>query len=111
MNIFMIFFICGICQYFFPWWSLLLGTFLIGFWNSKNGFSAFKEGFLGVGFLWFFVATTKFFYGSEIIALRIQELLNLPCAQSLIMATTLIGALLGSLATLTAYQLRITLES
>ncbi len=44
--------LCAVLQYFLPWWTLAIGTFVVAFLFDQKGFPSFAAGFIGVGILW-----------------------------------------------------------
>ena len=45
--------VCFVLQYFFPWWTMAIGAFIIGYAFGNTGFKSFGAGLFGVGLLWF----------------------------------------------------------
>ena len=89
--------ICLTLQYFLPWWTMAAGCFVLGYLFSNKGLVSFSAGFLGVGLLWLSVATFIDVSTQSILTEKINRLLPL----NVFVLTTLIGGLVGGLASLT----------
>ncbi len=83
-------------QYFLPWWTMAIGTFALGYFFSNKGFISFCAGFLGVGILWLGMAMFIDASNQSILSEKINRLLPL----NVFVLTTLIGGLVGGLASL-----------
>lgn len=93
-------------QTMFPWWSIVIASFLISLIISTKGLSSFIAGFLGIALLWFFTATIIDIKTSSILTERIAAIFSLPNAWILILVTALIGGLVGGFGALTGCYLR-----
>ncbi|MCG8311545.1 MAG: hypothetical protein MI975_29430 [Cytophagales bacterium] len=93
-------------QTIFPWWSIVIASFLIGFIISTGGTSSFIAGFLGIGILWFFMAALTDIKTDSILTSRVAEIFSLPNSWSLILATACIGGVVGGFGALTGSYLR-----
>lgn len=95
---------------FFPWWGLLIPTFIVGAWLLKSTFSAFLIGFLGAGFAWFFQALYIHFANEGILSSRIAEMMGVGSPWIVLMITFIIGALAGGIGALTGYLMKVNLK-
>lgn len=86
---------------FLPWWSIVLVAGLVGLFTKFSGIRAFAIGFLGVALLWGVYAGLLNAQNEGIIASRLAALLGDMSPAGLIGITTLLGGLLGGMATLT----------
>ena len=93
-------------QSVFPWWSIAVAAFLIGLIISSKSFSSFTAGFLGIGILWFIMAAAIDVKTGSILTERIAALFMLPNNWSLILATAIIGGIVGGFSALTGSYLR-----
>ena len=93
-------------QTVFPWWSIVVASFLISLIISTKGLSSFIAGFLGIAILWFFSATIIDIKTGSILTERIAAIFSLPNTWLLILITTLIGGLVGGFGALTGSYLR-----
>ena len=93
-------------QTVFPWWSIVIASFLISLIISTKGLSSFIAGFLGIAILWFFSATIIDIKTGSILTERIAAIFSLPNTWLLILITTLIGGLVGGFGALTGSYLR-----
>ncbi len=89
-----------------PWWSIGVAAFVIGAWRGANGKSAFLAGFSGVGLLWLVSAGLLHFKSGGILTGRIAEMLNLPAGLLVLLASAVVGGLVGGMAAATGYHLR-----
>lgn len=93
-------------QTMFPWWSVVIASFLISLIISTKGFSSFVAGFLGIAMLWFFMATIVDIKTGSILSERVAAIFTLPNTWSLIIVTAIIGGLAGGFGALTGNSLR-----
>ncbi|WP_372371051.1 hypothetical protein [Candidatus Uabimicrobium sp. HlEnr_7] len=103
--------VCGVTQMFFPWWSMAIAAFVVGFVvvEGKTGIGVFFKGFFGVALLWTLVATVKYFTSSDIIAARVSTLFSLPHPYLTIVISGAVGGIIAGMATLSGCQLRVAL--
>ncbi len=95
-----------IAQLFLPWWIIAVVCFLAGFTFIDEAKYGFLVGFFGVFFLWAGVAIFKS-YGNDFILLqRMGELLGLSSKWLVLLATSVLGGLIGMLSTLSGYFLQ-----
>ena len=88
-----------------PWWSIAIAAFVGGLaFNSRANFLA---GFLGIGLLWFVYALMMDTTSAAPLAERVSKVLfmNKPL---LILATAVIGGLVGGFAAMAGGALRVT---
>ena len=95
-----------LAQFYLPWWTIVPICFLIGFAINDKWWSAIISGFLGVGLLWIFMSIFQTIGNQHVLATRMSELLGTPNRVVLLLACSLLGALLGSLGAITGYSLR-----
>ena len=89
-----------------PWWLIVPVSLLAGWFFPINGKTAFAQGVAGVGLLWGVSTVTIHLKNSGILADRVAPILFLPEGWSLVIVSTLIGALLGGLSCFTGWKLR-----
>ena len=94
-------FIGGLLQYFFPWWSMAIGAFAIGFMFASSGWKSFFAGLLGVGLLWFAMALYLDQASQSILSEKVGRLFPTKNVPLLMLITALIGGLVGGFASLT----------
>lgn len=94
--------VCFMFQKLFPWWSMAIGSFLVGFIFSNSGLKSFLAGFLAVGLLWLGLSLYTDMTTNSILTTKVSQLFPL----NLFLLTTLIGGLLGGLASLTGSLLK-----
>ena len=95
-----------VLQTILPWWSVVIAGFTISFIISTKGLSSFLGGFLGIGILWFALATITDYQTDSILTDRVAEIFSIPTGQLLILFTSIIGGLAGGLGALTGSYLR-----
>jgi len=93
-------------QTMFPWWSIVIASFLISLIISTKGLSSFIGGFLGIAFLWFFMATISDIKTGSILTERVAAIFSLPNNFLLIIVTAITGGLAGGFGALTGSHLR-----
>jgi hypothetical protein len=89
-----------------PWWSVVVASLLINFIISSNGFSSFVAGFLGIGLLWFLLATIINIQTDSILTERVAGIFSLPNSLLVVLITSLIGGLVGGFGALTGSHFR-----
>ena len=94
--------VCFILQTFLPWWSMAFGAIAVSYWYSNKGFQAFIVGFLAIGLLWFGVAFYIDVSTHSILTEKVNKLLPL----NSFLITTLVGGLVGGMASLTGALLK-----
>jgi hypothetical protein len=93
-------------QRMFPWWSVIIASFLISFIISSNGFSSFLSGFLGIALLWFLLAAIVDMKTDSLLVERVAGIFSIPNNFLLILITAIIGGIVGGFGALTGSQLR-----
>jgi ABC-type iron transport system FetAB permease component len=94
---------------FFPWWSVVVIAFVIGFSLKTKSWVAFLAGFAAMSALWAVYATFMDFQNGAILSEKVANLFQLPESNYLIYLTGLIGGLLGGMGSLTGQLFRNTL--
>jgi len=98
--------LCLALQYFFPWWTLVIGAFAAGYWAGNKGFIAFLAGFLGVGLLWLITAMIIDTQTHSILTDKVAQMFPTKTPALLILLTALVGGLPGGFAGLTGAVMR-----
>ena len=93
-------------QTMFPWWSVVIASFLISVIISTKGLSSFVSGFLGIAILWFLMATITDIQTNSILTTRVAQIFSLPNNFLLIIITTVVGGIAGGFGALTGSNLR-----
>ena len=93
-------------QTVFPWWSIVIASFLINFIISTKGLSSFVAGFLAIAFLWFMLAAYSDMKTGSILTTKVAAILFLPSNWTLIFVTSVVGGFAGGFAALTGSYLR-----
>ncbi|MFK7950111.1 MAG: hypothetical protein AB8G11_21145 [Saprospiraceae bacterium] len=91
---------------FFPWWSVVILAFIIGFLLKVEGWQAFLAGFVGMMGLWMGYATFMDYQNGAILSEKVAQLFQLSQSNYLIYITGFIGGLLGGMGALTGRYFR-----
>ncbi|MEM1322840.1 MAG: hypothetical protein AAGG75_21425 [Bacteroidota bacterium] len=83
-----------------PWWTMALIAGLVGALIGENGFKSFLYGFLAIFMLWGVMAWMANTANEGLLAARLGELFGGLSSNLLILATALIGALVGGMGAL-----------
>ncbi|HCM77743.1 MAG TPA: hypothetical protein DIS90_15275 [Cytophagales bacterium] len=94
--------VCFMFQKLFPWWTMAIGAFLVGFVFSNTGFKSFLAGFLAIGLLWLGMALFIDNVTQSILTEKIGQLFPL----NLFVLTSLVGGLVGGFASMTGSLLK-----
>ena len=90
-----------------PWWSFVVTNILIAVAIPQKPIYAFLSGVLGIGLLWFSLAFIIDSQNNHLLSSKVANVLPLHGSYiSLIILTTVVGALLGGLAALTGSYIR-----
>jgi hypothetical protein len=99
----------GLCfgaQSFLPWWSMALAAFIVGLLLGAKWLASFGFGFLGVGLLWGIYAYTLDAANGSLLSRQMGELFKGLDANAVLLATALVGGLVGGFAALSGSTLR-----
>jgi hypothetical protein len=69
--------VAGLFEYFFPWWTLALATFLVTLFFRFSPGRAFLLAFLSVSLLWLFIGGLRDFNNGHILATRLAGLFGM----------------------------------
>lgn len=94
--------VCFMFQKLFPWWTMAIGAFLVGFVFSNTGFKSFLAGFIAVGLVWVGLALYIDNATQSILTDKVSQLFPI----SIFVLTGLIGGLVGGLASMTGSLLK-----
>lgn len=89
-------------QKLFPWWTMAIGAFLVGFVFSNSGFKSFLAGFIAISLLWLGLSLYVDNVTQSILTEKISHLFPL----NLFLLTSLVGGLVGGLASMTGSLLK-----
>ena len=103
--------VCFALQYFLPWWTMALGSFVISYFFGNSGLKSFGAGLLGVGLLWFAMAyyidaTTDSILTDKVRKLFPDILFWKYIHINIFTMTTIVGGLVGGFASLTGALLK-----
>ncbi|MGE0588554.1 MAG: hypothetical protein AB7O48_08260 [Cyclobacteriaceae bacterium] len=94
--------VCFMFQKLFPWWSMAIGAFLVGFVFSNTGAKSFFAGFVAVAILWLGLSLYIDANTQSILTDKVSQLFPV----NLFVLTTLIGGLVGGFASMTGSLLK-----
>ena len=110
MNFLLRILINGISAYylihFLPWWCIVIIPFFLGCFMKENYFTHFLSGFIGIGIAWIFLIINIDISNQSIISEKIIDILKIENVNLLIIYTSIIGGLIGGLASITGYSLQ-----
>lgn len=90
-----------------PWWSFAITNALVAIVVVQSPGKAFLSGALGIGLLWFILASIIDGQNHHILSVKVATLLPLKGSyNTLIIITSLIGFIVGGLASLTGSFVR-----
>lgn len=92
----------ALLQYFFPWWTVAIGAFVVAFLFDHKGFPSFAVGFLSIALLWLGYALIIDVSTQSILTEKLDRLLPI---NSLVL-TPLLGGLAGGMGALTGSLFR-----
>jgi hypothetical protein len=85
-----------------PWWSFVVTNLIIAILIDQKPSKSFMSGALGIGLLWFGLAFVIDNQNHHILSVKVAQILPLKGSfVALIAVTTIVGFLLGGLASLT----------
>lgn len=89
-----------------PWWGIAIAAGFISFLLPGHGFNVFVSGFLGVGLLWMAYAWKTDIETGSVLSQKIVQLFPVSEVTYLILATGVIGGLVGAFSGLTGSTFR-----
>ncbi|UHG91528.1 hypothetical protein [Spirosoma oryzicola] len=96
-----------LAQLVLPWWSLAIIAFLVCFWRSERAGRAFFYGFAGVALVWLAYALLIHLRTDGVFTGRMSQLIFRTNNAGLpLLATALVGGLVGGLAGLSGFFVR-----
>jgi peptidoglycan/LPS O-acetylase OafA/YrhL len=93
--------LCFIFQYFLPWWTLVFGAAVAGYYFGNKGWVAFLSGLVAVGILWAVMAMVIDAQTQSILTEKVAKLFPTKTPGLLILLTAFIGGLPAGFAALT----------
>ncbi|MBX2910555.1 MAG: hypothetical protein M9954_13115 [Cyclobacteriaceae bacterium] len=94
--------VCFMFQKLFPWWTMAIGAFLVGFIFSNTVFRSFLAGFVAIGLLWLGLALYVDNATQSILTEKVGQLFPL----NIFVLTSLVGGLIGGFASMTGALLK-----
>ncbi|MCF8449567.1 MAG: hypothetical protein K9G49_06805 [Taibaiella sp.] len=90
--------LCGISEFFLPWWMAAVVPFLIAIAVRQRPGGAFLAGFSGVGLCWLSFVMLRDIPNAHLLSTKMAQIFQLPGYGLLIVVTVFIGALIGGMA-------------
>lgn len=92
---------------YFDWWIIAIAAFLVAVAIPQKPFYAFLAAFLGIGLLWFALASIIDMQNEQLLSPKVAEIIfKKPSAWLIKLATGLVGGITGGLSGLTGAFLR-----
>jgi hypothetical protein len=88
----------AVAEYFLPWWTIAVVSFLVSLIVGGKAGSSFLAGFLGIALLWLAAALYHDIPNEHILSARMAVLFKLPNYTLFVVVTVFIGGLVGGLA-------------
>lgn len=95
-----------LASFYFPWWTLIVVGFAVGFAIPGNSINQFIAGFLGGGLLWMALAWSIDVQTQSILTNKIVKLFEFQDTIFLLILTGLVGAFSGALGALSGNSFR-----
>jgi len=96
----------GIAEWFAPWWTIAIVACIAGFVSRLSSGKAFLAGFCAIALLWLIFALWRDIPNQHILSARMAQLFKLPSYALFIAVTSLLGGLIGGLATWSGAHLK-----
>lgn len=93
-------------EYFLPWWSVAIVSFLVSLFAGFRPGRSFLLGFFGVGLCWLVTALIHDIANQHILSARMAALFHLPDYALFIVVTVFLGGLIGGLSACTGSLVR-----
>lgn len=93
--------------FLFPWWWPAVAAYAAGFWRPGSAIAALISGFGGTALAWAGLAAFLDRRNHHLLSGRVAEMFQLPGGWALVLATGLIGGLMGGLGALAGHSLRV----
>jgi hypothetical protein len=87
----------ALAEYFLPWWSMAIVSFLVSLFAGFRPGRSFLLGFVGVGLCWLVTALMHDMANQHILSTRMAALFHLPNYLLFIVVTVFLGGLIGGL--------------
>ena len=98
LSIILIALLSAAAEYFFPWWTIAIVSFLVCLVMAITPGKALLAGSLGIAIFWIIAILLKDIPNDHILSHRMAALFHLPDYPLFIIVTVFIGALTGGLA-------------
>ena len=98
--------LCFIFQYFLPWWTLVFGALVGGYWFDNKAWMSFLSGLVGVGLLWVVMAMVIDIQTQSILTEKVARLFPTKTPALLFLLTGIIGGLPAGFAAMTGSLLK-----
>jgi hypothetical protein len=91
---------------YIEWWSIAVSAFLVALLVHQRAGKAFVSGAVAIFLLWFIIAGWVDMKNQGLLSKKVAELLHLGSSSLLLLATALIGGIVGGFAAMSASYLR-----
>lgn len=107
MKTLAIFLICGILQFFLPWWIIVVVSFGMSLVLAHHVKESFFNGFISISILWCIACLVQSIPNEQILAVRIAQMFHLSHAWILTLVTSVLGGCIAGISGLCGYYCRI----
>ncbi|MEQ9287997.1 MAG: hypothetical protein RIG77_13855 [Cyclobacteriaceae bacterium] len=97
---------CYLAGAIMPWWVIIVCSMVVSFLLPGHNFNSFLSGFLGVGLLWMVLAWKFDMESGSNMSSKMTQLFKIDDPIILILATGLIGGIVGGFSAFTGNSLR-----
>ena len=106
LSVILIALLSWIAEYFFPWWSIAVVSFIVAAFISQKPGKSFLSGFCGVAVFWLAACLMHDMANDHILSMRMAALFHLPNYGLFTVVTVLLGGLVGGLSALAGALIR-----
>lgn len=95
-----------VAQLFLPWWSIAVVCFLVAAWKARHGGHAFLAGFGAIALTWLGAALFWHLTTNGTLSERVAAMMTVNSPWVLMMATVVIGGVVGGISAMSGFYVR-----
>jgi len=84
-----------VAEMFFPWWSVVVVSFLVNVFIYTKGSPSFISGFSGIGLLWLIIAWNIDTANASLLSSMVSQILQVQSPLGILALTFFVGGLAG----------------